>query len=56
MQYFETSAKLGKNINECMQFLMSEVWKNLKENGNIIGRETITVNKNQTKEKKGGCC
>jgi Ras-related protein Rab-1A len=47
MAYYETSAKLGKNINSCMEFLMSEVWKNLQDSSSSDMRQTITVNNNK---------
>ena len=32
LEYFETSAKSGKNINECFAYIMEKLLKQFKEN------------------------
>ena len=61
MQYFETSAKLNKNIDELMQHLMEQVYKRMFNNNDEKREETVTINKRghsqvAKEKKKGGCC
>jgi len=72
MDYFETSAKLNKNVDEVIGHMMELVYKKIFINeaknagnngGGDTGRETKTVIINRTnntvkeaKKQGGGCC
>ena len=53
-KFFETSAKLNKNINEAFDALIDDVLLNYKENKNLRGSMKLS-HKNTKKEKKK-CC
>jgi hypothetical protein len=65
MPYFETSAKLNKNVDEIIGYMMEQVYLNMfsgngSENG---GRDTNTVviknngsNNGTSEKRRGGCC
>ena len=62
MRYFETSAKLNKNIDELMQHLMERVYQKMFANGEDDTRgKSIALNKKDQKnggngKKPSGCC
>ena len=64
MMYFETSAKLNKNIDELMQHLMEQVHKRMfidAENGektmkSIVIKGDKHINGGKKDNKKSGCC
>ena len=62
MQYFETSAKLNRNIDELMLYVEEQVYSKLFAVGEEPGHKSIVLNKkdgktdNKNKEGKSGCC
>ena len=61
MKYFETSAKLNKNIDELMQHLMEEVYKKMFEEGTEERLKSVMIknkdhNKRSEKKAGGKCC
>ena len=61
MQYFETSAKLNKNIDELMQHLMEQVYKRMfneetEERFKSVVIKSDKHKKNDKDKKNGGCC
>jgi small GTP-binding protein len=60
LEFFETSAKTGQNINELFQHIAHSIIKDKKKSGATGGAargETVTIGKSDKKEeKKGGCC
>jgi len=63
MPYFETSAKLNKNVDELISHMMEQVYEKMFTGEG--GRDTNTVvikntkkgeEQQHTKDKKGGCC
>lgn len=62
MKYFETSAKLNKNIDELMQHLMEQVYKKMFNNADDPRLKSVMLKPDQKKKgsdpkgKKGGCC
>ncbi len=65
MKYFETSAKLNKNIDELMQHLMERVYQKMFQEGGDDGRgKSLVINAKNNRESKkekekqggGGCC
>ena len=63
MKYFETSAKLNKNIDELMQHLMEKVYQKMFSEPVDDGRgKSIALNRKDQKggkdgsKKSGGCC
>lgn len=54
MQYFETSAKLNKNIDELMQHLMEQVYKRMFNDGTEDERFKSVVIKPDKHGKNGG--
>lgn len=61
MQYFETSAKLNKNIDELMQYLMEQVYKKMFHDENAERLQSVVIKgdkhkKNGTVKNNGGCC
>ena len=59
MHYFETSAKLNKNIDELMQHLMENVYKKMFRDGANPREPSIAIGANNHKggkSQKGGCC
>ena len=53
MNFFETSAKTNQNVNEVFNFLTQEILKSNEKNGSSGGEK---LKKNDTKDKKKGCC
>ena len=53
MKYFETSAKLNKNIDELMAHLMEEVYKKMFAGGEKR-MESIMIKKNDKDGRKTG--
>ena len=43
MQYYETSAKLNKNIDELMQYLMEQVHKKMFSDGNEDRFKSVVI-------------
>jgi Ras-related protein Rab-8A len=60
LEFFETSAKTGQNINELFQHIAHSIIKDKKKSGPTGGAargDTVTIGKADKKEeKKGGCC
>ena len=64
MQYFETSAKLNKNIDELMQHLMEQVYKRMSNDGETEERfKSVVIKPDKHRKgdgkdgkKNGGCC
>lgn len=60
LEFFETSAKTGQNINELFQHIAHSIIKDKKKSGPTSGAargDTVTIGKSDKKEeKKGGCC
>ena len=50
LKYFETSAKIQKNIHEGFSYIVNNAYSKLKESKNI----TIDINDDK-KKKSGGC-
>jgi len=64
MDYFETSAKLDKNVNEVMQYMMENVYKSMNKGGEGDRMQSVVINgknhhrseKEPTGRKGGKCC
>ena len=58
MNYFETSAKLNKNIDELMADLMGDVYKRMFTSTDQPRNKSIPITRGSQKnaKKKGGCC
>ena len=64
MKYFETSAKLNKNIDELMTHLMERVYQKMFQENVDDGRgKSVVINAKNNREskkdsssKQGGCC
>lgn len=63
MQYFETSAKLNKNIDELMQYLMEQVYKQMFKDDAEERLKSVVIKgdkhkKGESSKKNGGgkCC
>ena len=54
MQYFETSAKLNKNIDELMLHVEEQVYKKLFATGEETGHKSIVLNKKDGNSGKSG--
>ena len=59
-EYFETSAKNGNNINECIRFLIEKVLKNKKrKDEELFPKENIIIgegNNDKNNKAKSKCC
>ena len=55
LNFYETSAKEGDNVNEIFEVLSSEIIKDIKKNGHKNKRSSQVLRKN-TKNKKKTCC
>ena len=55
IDFYETSAKDGINVDEVFQTLASEIMKDIKKNGSKNKRSSQVLRKN-TKSKKKSCC
>ena len=55
IDFYETSAKDGINVDEVFQTLASEIMKDIKKNGSKNKRSSQVLKKN-TKSKKKSCC
>ena len=56
INFYETSAKNGINVNEVFQILAKEVYKVIKKYGRPNNKSTSIVLKKNTKDKKKNCC
>lgn len=56
IKFFETSAKLNKNVDEAFMAIASDIVERLKENPEHYGTDgTVNVN-DKKKNNSGGCC
>ena len=57
IKFFETSAKLNTNVDECFMAIAKDIVERLKENPDHYGSSggAIFVNDQKNKE-KSGCC
>ena len=55
INFYETSAKEGTNVNEVFQILANEIIKDIKKNG-LKNKRASQVLKKNTKTKKKSCC
>ena len=51
--YYETSAKDGIGINECFNNMIKQIYQNY---GNSPVNDYVSINNNEKKESKKGCC
>ena len=61
LEYFETSAKNGKNINECIRYLVQQVLKISNNKEEEEEKKYIKIRgsfnqKNKSEKKKNSCC
>ena len=58
IKFFETSAKLNVNVDECFMAIAKDIVDRLKENPDHYGNAggAIYVNEQKTKTDKSGCC
>jgi Ras-related protein Rab-8A len=56
IKFFETSAKLNKNVDEAFMAIASDIVERLKENPEHYGSESGVNLGNGKKNQPGGCC